>query len=136
MNRDWERLVSEIALINASVFYIVAVVMFVIARKNRLNLALAVQKSLWWVVITLMTLPFYFGGEAWLDQRARMVVWIGVSIATWWVLIEVYRANFGRRRREANAATTLEITTLTDRDFPTWPSNARPAAEPGEDGRL
>jgi hypothetical protein len=76
-------------------------------------------------------IPAWYGNTI----RACLLVgafWLAFAVNKWaWTLI-----------RSGDAAGEIEdgvqhtsVTTLTDRDFPTWPSTARPA-DPGEGGGL
>lgn len=90
---ELERYITIISLINAAIFYAVTVVIFLIARKSRLNYALAAQKFVWLCIILFVALPGYVVGRPYLDGTYRMVFWSILSAMTWWVLIEVYRVN-------------------------------------------
>lgn len=106
-NDGSELRVTQAALANASVFYGVTVVVFLFARRTPLNWALALQKALWFVVVALMTLPLYWLGEPLLPQRVRMLVWLDLSLTTWWVLYEVFSLNWEERMRAVVRATYL-----------------------------
>lgn len=82
------------ALINASVFYAFTVIVFLAARKTNLNKALATQKAIWFLIISVLVLPAYIWGFNRIPLVIRMSLWVGLSIATWWVLWEVYHANW------------------------------------------
>lgn len=108
------------ALVVAAIFYAFAVVVFLWARKSRLNVALAAQKALWLVIIALVTLPTYWyyatldgdalralleaaadrPGRPLLPVRVRMTIWALLPLTTLWVMVEVWRAN--RRERIAS----------------------------------
>jgi hypothetical protein len=80
-----------------------------------------------------------FDTPLWLTDWLRAVYTVG-GLCLAWGLTTYTIAHWGKPETalemENGFHGTPSITTLTDRDFPTWPSNARPAAEPGEDGRL
>lgn len=115
----------------ACLFYGVLIVAFYEAQKTRLNLALAIQKLFWWLLITFLALPTAIGlvtrvapsravsnpyalwnVPAWL----RTYIWIGLAVSLIGVLWEFYRANWG-----------------TD-PHPTWPQVDRRADPYGRRG--
>lgn len=91
---DLERYITIASLVNAAIFYAITVVVFLVARKTRLNKALALQKFDWLLIILIVALPAYVSGYPLVPGKARMALWLALSISTWWVLYEVYRANW------------------------------------------
>lgn len=91
---ELERAITVASLINAAIFYAITVIVFLVARKTRLNKALATQKLDWLVIIVAVALPAYINGSPLLPGTVRMALWAFLSITTWWVLYEVYRANW------------------------------------------
>ena len=89
-----ERVVVIASLFNAAIFYTITVIVFLVARKTRLNKALALQKFDWLLIILFIALPAYINGYPLLPSKVRMCLWVLLSISTWWVLVEVYRANW------------------------------------------
>jgi hypothetical protein len=91
---DIERYITIASLINALIFYLITIVVFLIARKTALNKALAIQKGIWVLIILLVALPAYVASVEVLPGHVRAVLWLALSLVTWWVLYEVYRANW------------------------------------------
>lgn len=91
---ETERWITVASLINAGVFYTLIIIVFLTTRKTRLNKALATQKAFWLIIITMTALPAYLRHRPFLGQRERMTVWVALSVSTWWVLYEVYQANW------------------------------------------
>lgn len=105
----FERYAVAGAEVTAFVFYLVLIVAFYEAQKTRLNVALAVQKFYWWLLIGALALPvalgaIYYGAPfrdgspyalfnapAWL----RTYIWLGLAISLIGVLYEFWRANWG-----------------------------------------
>lgn len=94
----------------ACLFYGVLIIAFYEARKTRLNVALAVQKFFWWLLITFLALPTALGlvtrdapyrtvsnpyalwiVPAWL----RTYIWIGLAVSLIGVLYEFWATNWG-----------------------------------------
>src|SRR6478736_10309271 len=94
MMTEPERVVVIASLINAAIFYAIIVTVFLVARKTRLNKALALQKFDWLLIILFVALPAYINGYPLLPLKLRMCLWLLLSVSPWWVLIEVYRANW------------------------------------------
>lgn len=88
-----ERAITVASLINAGIFYAITVIVFLVARKTRLNKALALQKFDWLLIIVIVALPAYVTGYPLVPGTVRMALWLVLSVSTWWVLYEVYRAN-------------------------------------------
>ena len=95
-----ERTITLVALINAAIFYAFIIVVFITTRKTRLNYSLAVQKAFWLAIIVALALPTWWTGNTYVPDWGRMLLWSGLSIATWWVLLEVYRANWSGNFRQ------------------------------------
>lgn len=91
---ELERYITIGSLINAAIFYAITIIVFLVARKSRLNKALALQKADWSLIITIVALPAYVSGYPLVPTWVRMALWANLSIVTWWVLYEVYRANW------------------------------------------
>jgi uncharacterized membrane protein YcaP (DUF421 family) len=91
---ELERAITVASLVNAAIFYGITVIVFLVARKTRLNKALALQKFDWLLIITVVALPAYVSGYPLVPGTVRMVLWSLLSFTTWWVLYEVYRANW------------------------------------------
>jgi hypothetical protein len=79
------------SLANAALFYVMVITVFLIARKTRLNKALATQKAFWLMIVvsTLALLAWHWHTP----HTLQAAVWVGLSLATWWVFVEVFRAN-------------------------------------------
>lgn len=94
----------------ACLFYGVLIVAFYEAKKTRLNLALAIQKLFWWLLITFLALPTAIGlvtrdapyrtainpYAIWtVPPWLRTYIWIGLAVSLIGVLYEFWRANWG-----------------------------------------
>lgn len=91
---DLERVLAVISLSSAVVFYVFTIIVFLMARKNRVNYALAGQKLIWLTIILAIALPAY---TQWYDvarPHIRAMLWAALSPLSWWVMYEVYRANW------------------------------------------
>lgn len=140
-----ERWVILAAMATAGVFYAGMAVAFVWARKTRLNVAFAIQKFYWALLIWLLVIPSqggiafghapytrYVNPYAWwvLPGWGRTYVWLGVTAATVGVSYEFFRANdlwpFGRRGGED---TVVSERTAPPPDVPAlpigWPDTSR-----------
>jgi hypothetical protein len=91
MSADTLRTIIVVALINAALFYALVIIVFLIARKTRLNKALATQKA-FWLAIVVWTLSFILWQYR-LSRELQAVLWTGLSLATWWVFVEVFLTN-------------------------------------------
>jgi hypothetical protein len=80
----WEVLFTQIGLWVAAVFYLCVIIVFLVADKTRLNMALALQKLCWLNVIALVTIPIYHGHDPLIGSEVRTAIW---------VLVEVYLMN-------------------------------------------
>lgn len=100
---DLERAITIASLSVVSVFYIVAIFFYLISDKTRLNLSLAVQKFIWFLIIAAIALPGYSRIGLWLPSYGRMLLWVSLTLVTFWVLVEVYYENRGRIRHRIDA---------------------------------
>lgn len=91
MSPHGEKLIIQASLINAALFYALVIVLFLIARKDRLNKALATQKAFWFCLVTSTFALITWGFM--LPQVLRVILWLGLSGATWWVFVEVFLVN-------------------------------------------
>lgn len=89
-----EREVIIFALANAAFFYVCTVLVFLTARKTRLNIALAGQKIIWLLLIALVAIPAYALATPFVPSPVRVGLWLALAVFSWWVLYEVYRANW------------------------------------------
>lgn len=90
----FERYLVIASLINAAIFYVITIIMFIIARRTSLNWALAGQKTIWLLIITFIALPSVLNPPGFLSYQARVVLWVLLAISTWFVLYEVYKSNW------------------------------------------
>lgn len=95
-----ERFIIIASLVNAALFYLVTIFMFIIAKHTRLNWALALQKFIWLMIIVLLALPSVLNPPGFLNIQLRVVLWVTLAVSTWLVLYEVYRANWPGPFRE------------------------------------
>lgn len=91
---ETERYITIASLLNAAVFYLFTIIMFLYARHTRLNRALATQKAIWLFIILVVALPAYVVFIPQFPGKLRMLCWLGLSLSTEWVFYEVYRANW------------------------------------------
>lgn len=89
-----ERYIIIISLINAAIFYAITLIVYLMVRKTSLNKALATQKGIWFLLIVLIALPAYVHSIPNPPSWLRTFCWAMLSVATWWVLYEVYDANW------------------------------------------
>lgn len=89
-----ERYITIVALCNAAIFYLLTVVLFTVAIRSRLNWALAAQKLVWLTIVLFIAMPSLVAWVPRLPTTYRMCVWSALSLCTWWVFYEVYRANW------------------------------------------
>jgi hypothetical protein len=89
-----EQVITVTSLIIVAIFYVFTIAVFLAARKNALNYALAMQKICWVLLIIGIALPSYSGWYAPLSMPWRAVVWVCISLCSLWVMYAVYRANW------------------------------------------
>lgn len=82
------------ALIVAVGFYVFVGIVYLFARKTRLNSSLATQKLAWALIIMLTLIPGYALQDPLLPGSVRTVGWIVLSVCSGWVGYEVYRENW------------------------------------------
>lgn len=91
---DLERALAVISISSAIFFYTFTIVVFLMARKNRVNYALAGQKLIWLAIMLAVALPAYSNWYEQAPSHFRAILWAALSPLSWWVMYEVYRANW------------------------------------------
>lgn len=110
----FERWATGAAMTVAGIFYGMMVVAFLWARKSRLNVAFAIQKLYWALLVWMVAWPLQAGlivhdvpyrsvstpFAVWtLPGWVRTYVWVFLTLATMGVATEFYRENFRRPYR-------------------------------------
>ena len=105
---EFERDLTEVSLSIVALFYLVTVLFIFISDKTRLNVALALQKMLWFIVIVGVAIPAYGRRYETMPSDWRTGVFFLLAPITLWVLVEVYVENRGTIARRVRYALRLE----------------------------
>jgi hypothetical protein len=114
-----ERVVTIISLIVLAIFYAFTFVVFLVARKSRLNYALGIQKLAWLVLVVFVAIPAYTA-MPYLPSPFRVAIWAALAVLSIWVMYEVYRANWHGGLRRFLRLVYCKVTGLCKVDSKPW----------------